>query len=42
MEKLGSAGHFLVFANYTLAFAFQLKKKHEKTSVREVQYKNNT
>jgi hypothetical protein len=28
-------------ANYTLAFALQLTKKHGKTSVRVVQYKNN-
>jgi hypothetical protein len=31
-----------VFANYTLAFALQLKKKHGKTSVRVVRGENTT
>jgi hypothetical protein len=30
-----------IFANYTLAFALQLRKKHRKPSVRVAQYKNN-
>jgi hypothetical protein len=39
--EFGKCGPCLVFANYTLAFALQLRKKHGKTSVRVAQYKNN-
>jgi hypothetical protein len=39
--KYGKCGPCPVFASYTLAFALQLRKKHGKTSVRVVQYKNN-
>jgi hypothetical protein len=37
IKKFGKCGPFLVFVNYTLAFALQLRKKHGKTSVRVVQ-----
>ena len=40
-ENLVKCGPCPVFANYTLAFALQLRKKHGKTSVRVAQYKNN-
>jgi hypothetical protein len=33
-RKIGKCGSCPVFANYTLAFALQLRKKHGKTSVR--------
>ena len=39
--KFGKCRPCPVFARYTLAFALQLRKKHEKTSVRVAQYKNN-
>jgi hypothetical protein len=34
--KIGKCGPCPIFANYTLAFALQLRKKHGKTSVRIV------
>jgi hypothetical protein len=34
---VGEFGPCPVFASYTLAFALQLRKKHGKTSVREVE-----
>jgi hypothetical protein len=40
-KKIGKCRPCPVFANYTLAFALKLKKKHGKTSVRVAQYKNN-
>jgi hypothetical protein len=33
-KLIGKCGPCLVFANYTLAFALQLRKKHGKTSAR--------
>jgi hypothetical protein len=39
--EFGKCGPCPVFASYTLAFALQLSKNHEKTSVRVAQYKNN-
>jgi hypothetical protein len=39
--KFGKCGPCPVFANYTLAFALQLRKKHGKTSVKVAQYKKN-
>jgi hypothetical protein len=38
--KFGNCGPCPVFANYTLAFALQLRNKHGKPSVRIAQYKN--
>jgi hypothetical protein len=35
-EKIGKCRPCPVFASYILAFALQLKEKHEKTSVRVV------
>jgi hypothetical protein len=40
-RKIGKCGPCTVFANYTLAFALQLRKKHGKPSVSVAQYKNN-
>jgi hypothetical protein len=40
-RKIEKCGPCLVFANYTLAFALRLRKKHGKTSVWIAQYKNN-
>jgi hypothetical protein len=36
IKKIGKCGPCPVFASFTLAFAFQLRKKHGKTSVRVV------
>jgi hypothetical protein len=36
-KQFGKCGPCPVFASYTLAFALQLRKKHGKTSVREVE-----
>jgi hypothetical protein len=36
-KKIGKCGPCPVFANYTLAFTLQLRKKHGKTSVRVVE-----
>jgi hypothetical protein len=36
-KKSGKCGPCPVFANYTLAFALQLRKKHGKTSIRVVE-----
>jgi hypothetical protein len=36
-KKFGKCGPCPVFANYTLEFALQLRKKHGKTSVRVVE-----
>jgi hypothetical protein len=36
-KKTGKCGPCPVFASYTLAFALQLRKKHENTSVRVVE-----
>jgi hypothetical protein len=36
--KIGKCGPCPVFANYTLTFALQLRKKHGKTSVKVAQY----
>jgi hypothetical protein len=40
-RKIRKCGPCPVFANYTLEFALQLRKKHGKPSVRVAQYKNN-
>jgi hypothetical protein len=34
IKKIGKCGPCPIFVSYTLAFALQLRKKHEKTSVR--------
>jgi len=39
-NNLGECGPCPVLASYTLAFALQLRKKHEKTSVRVAASKN--
>jgi hypothetical protein len=39
--KIWECGPCPVFANYTLAFALQLRKNHGKNSVRVAHYKNN-
>jgi len=39
-NNLGGCGPCPVLASYTLAFAFQLRKKHRKTSVRVATSKN--
>jgi hypothetical protein len=36
-KKFGKCGPCPVFASYSLAFAWQLRKKHGKTSVRVVE-----
>jgi hypothetical protein len=37
IKKIGKFGPCPIFASYTLAFDLQLRKKHEKTSVRVVE-----
>jgi hypothetical protein len=40
-ENFGSAGSAPSFTSYNLAFVLRLMKKHDKTSVKVAQYKNN-